>query len=143
MLALLLVSCSGDPFTATPERMDLAAAKGRWIQVGPASYRITVARSCFCTLESTRPVIVTVRNGQVASRRYEDTGADVPPQLAFAYPSVDGLFDVIEQAIANHDETVDVLYDAARGIPVSIQLDGSAMIADDELSYGTRNFVAL
>jgi hypothetical protein len=40
-----------------------------------------------------------------------------------------------------HAETVDVLYDATRGFPVSIQIDGSRGIADDELFYGTRDFV--
>jgi hypothetical protein len=86
-------------------------------------------------------VVVTVRNGQVESRRYEDTGADVPAEFAPAYPTVDGLFAVIEEAIAEQAAAVDVLYDAARGFPVSIQIDGSPMIADDEMFYGTRNFV--
>jgi hypothetical protein len=139
-LVFALASCTGDLFTTRPERIDLAAAKRRWAQVGPASYQITVGRSCFCTPETTRPVIVTVRNGQVESRRYEDTGADVPAQIASAYPSVDGLFDVIDEAIAEHDAVVDVHYDGSRGFPVSIQIDGSVMIADDELFYGTRDF---
>ena len=139
-LVFALASCSGN-LSTRPERIDLAAAKRRWAQAGPASYQITVGRSCFCTPETTRPVIVTVRNGQVESRRYEDTGADVPTQLAAAYPAVDGLFDVIDEAIAEHDAMVDVLYDATRGFPVSIQIDGSVMIADDELFYGTRDFV--
>ena len=138
---LLLASCSGELSTTRPERIDLAAAKRRWAQLGPASYQITVGRSCFCAPETTRPVVVTVRDGQVVSRRYEDTGVDVAAQAAAAYPAVDGLFDLIDEAIAEHDATVDVLYDAARGFPVSIQIDGSVMIADDELFVGTRSFV--
>jgi hypothetical protein len=141
MLSLALASCSGDLFTTRPERIDLAAARLRWAQSAPAAYQITVGRSCFCSPDVTRAVIVTVRNGQVESRRYEDTGADVPADIALAYPTVDGLFDVIDGAIGEQASMVDVLYDAARGFPVSIQIDGSPMIADDEMFYGTRNFV--
>ncbi|NUO94194.1 MAG: hypothetical protein HOQ17_05265 [Gemmatimonadaceae bacterium] len=141
MIMLAVASCSGDGVTSSRQRLDLASAKQRWARFAPASYQITVGRSCFCTPETTRPVIVTVRNGQVESRRYEGTGADVPSQFAPAYPSVDGLFGVIDHAVAEHAATVDVLYDGARGFPVSIQIDGSPMIADDELYYGTRDFV--
>jgi hypothetical protein len=140
MLTLALASCSGDLFTTRPERIDLAAAKRRWAQSAPSAYQITVGRSCFCDPDVTRSVIVTVRNGQVESRRYEDTGADVPAGIALAYPTVDGLFDVIDEAIGDQASTVDVLYDVTRGFPVSIQIDGSPMIADDEMFYGTRNF---
>jgi hypothetical protein len=140
MAMLALASCAGDRLT-NAERHDLFAARRRWVEFGAASYQITVGRSCFCTVETTRPVIITVRNGQVESRRYEDTGLDVPAQIASAYPTVDGLFDIIDAAIAAHDERVDVLYDAGRGFPVSVEIDGAAMIADDEVFFGTRDFI--
>jgi hypothetical protein len=141
LLMLAVTSCSGDVSTTSPVPIDLAAARRRWVQFAPAAYQITVGRSCFCGPDVTRAVVVMVRNGQVESRRYEDTGADVPAQIAPAYPTVDGLFDVIAEAIGQHAATVDVLYDASRGFPVSIEIDGSLMIADDEMFYGTRNFV--
>ena len=141
VLILAVASCSGEQATSTRDIADLAAAKRRWAQFAPAAYQITVTPSCFCPIEAVRPAIVTVRNGQVESRRYEDTGTDVPAAFATGYPTVDDLFDIITKAIGSGTvETVNVVYDATRGFPVSVLIDGSARIADDEMFYATRDF---
>lgn len=141
MVLLALASCSGDLSTARSPQMDLAAARQRWAQSGAASYQITVSRGCNCLDETTGRVIVTVRDGQVESRRYEHTGADVPAWAAQWFPTVDGLFDIVDAALEAHDETVDVVYDASRGFPVSIRTDESATMTDDDHYYGAWDFV--
>jgi hypothetical protein len=138
-LLMMLVSAScGDGSVTGPST--LIEAKQRWAQTAPAAYQITVSRACFCAVDVNRPVIVTVRDGQVESRRYADNGADVDPRIASAYPTVDELFAIIESAIARQAAQVDVTYDAARGFPVTVALDGAVGIADDEQFYGTRDF---
>ncbi len=70
----------------------MMAAHGRWPR--------TIARSCYCAAEINRSVGVVVPNGVVESRRYVDTGAAVAPQFIQYFPSVDGLFALLEEAVA-------------------------------------------
>lgn len=142
MLAAALAACSGDPESPTqPVGLELARAKLRWAQTAPAAYQVTVGLGCFCPVEIARPVVVAVRNGQAESRRYADTGADVDPRFATAFPTVDELFAVIERAIARHAERVDVVYDPLRGFPRSVAIDGASGTADDESFYSMQDFI--
>ena len=126
--------------SSTAVERDLAAAKRRWSVTAPAAYQITVAPSCFCPSEVTRPATLTVRDGQVESRRYVDTGADVDPRYATSFPSVDGLFAIIDAAVARGAARVEATYDATRGYPISIAIDYLFQVADDESFYGASDF---
>ena len=137
---LATTSCDRSPTGLTPTA--LSAAKRRWALTAPAAYQVTISHGCFCVPDVNRPVIVTVRDGQVQSRRYVDTGVDVDPRLASAFPAINELFGIIDDAIARHSERVDVTFDAARGFPITVAIDGAAGIADDESFYGTRDFIA-
>jgi hypothetical protein len=142
MLLVAVAAACGDAGAPTQQiGLELARAKLRWAQTAPSAYQLTIGLGCFCPVEMVRPVIVTVRNGQVESRRYAETGVDVDPRLAEAFPTVDGLFAVIEGAIARHAERVEVAYDLTRGFPISITIDGAAGVADDESFYSVRDFV--
>jgi hypothetical protein len=140
LLALLMVALSGGCSHSTAVERELAAAKHRWAQTAPPAYQVTIVLSCFCVNEITRPVVVAVRQGQVESRRYVDTGAEVDARYAFAFPTIDGLFALIEDAVARNAARVEATYDGARGFPVTIAIDYSATHVDDELFYGTRDF---
>ena len=141
-LIVVLAACGSDGGAPTePVSLELARAKLHWAQTAPAAYQITVGHSCFCPVEVARPVVVTVRDGQVESRRYAETGLEVDPRLATAFPTVDELFAVIDGAIARHAERVDAVYDPVRGFPTSVAIDGKAEIADDEDFYSMQNFV--
>ena len=141
-LLLVLPACGSnivEPIDPIP--LDFAVARDRWAQTAPAAYQYTLRRSCFCGPDATRGVVIVVRNGTVESRRYADTGADVAPNLASSFPTIDGLFVIIlDSFVANPGQTT-VTYDAARGIPVTIAILGSPMIADDESFYTTSDFI--
>ena len=141
-LVVVFAACStGSGASTEPVGLEFARAKLRWAQTAPAAYQITVGLRCFCPVEVTRPVVVTVRNGQVESRRYAETGVEVDSRLATAFPTVDELFAVIEGAIARHAERVDAVYDPVRGFPISVAIDGKSAIADDESFYSIQDFV--
>jgi len=139
LLLLALASC-GDGYSTAPGLRALAQARERWARTAPAAYQITVSRGCYCLLDATRPVIVVVRDGQVESRRYEDTGVAVVAELAGYYPTVEGMFDLIEAAIARGAVQVEASFDATRGFPIEIALDESATMVDDDLRVSTRDF---
>jgi hypothetical protein len=110
--------------TAPPT--DLAQARARWARVGPTAYQYTIFRACECTAEMSGPAVVTVRNGVVQSRVYAQSGAAVPAQLADAFPAVEGLFALVDDAIRNNTTPLVVQYDAAFGYPKEIAIGNRA-----------------
>ena len=117
-----------------------SAAQARWNERRPASYRYTVSRSCECMAETTAPVIVTITNGAVASRRYVSTGADVAPAYAALYPTIDELFAIIDEARRDHVASLDVTYDPTWGFPTHVSIDRNASMVDDEILYVVSAF---
>ena len=104
LLALALVvtttgasECS--VFSSDPAA-SLAAARSVWQRRGIDDYSITISRSCECLPGMAEPAVVVVRDGIVESRTYVRTGLPVPAQFAGGYPSVEGLFDAIEEGLA-------------------------------------------
>ena len=122
-----------------PERQ-LQAARLKWERARPAAYTITVARWCECTQEMSGPVVVTVRDGAIESRTYVASAAAVGPTYADLFPSIDGLFERIDDAHRRRAASVEVTYDPRFGFPVTISIDYDRVMADDELTYRATNF---
>lgn len=131
-LAAVSLAC-GD--STSPEEGDLRAARRRWETAGRLSYSFTLSRSCECTPEMAGPVRVTVQDGAVVSRVYVSGGGPVPPVLESAFPSIDGLFELIEEALRQNAYSLDVRYDATLGYPTIISVDYDRQIADDEFVH--------
>ncbi|MEP6621274.1 MAG: DUF6174 domain-containing protein [bacterium] len=114
------------------------SARARWAANQPAAYVFTMKRVCFCG--DIRAVVVSVRNGSVESRKYEDTGADVPGTFSALYPAVEGLFAIVNDAVARKAESIQATYDPSRGFPVQIDITNMRNAADDGLSVTVRDF---
>lgn len=128
-----------DPDT---ERERLEEAQERWADRGIDDYRIDVQRLCFCAADVSRWVRVTVRNGVVASRTYVDDGTPVvgDPTL---FPDVDGLFEVIDDALDQDAHELEVAYDPVYGIPLVIAIDYLEFAVDEELTLRSQDFQLL
>lgn len=124
--AVVTLSAAACNNGSTAPIVNLPAARARWSRVGPAAYSYTISRSCECLRETTGPVVVTVRNGVVESRQYTLSGEPVPPQYAEVFPSVEGLFALIDDAIRNGTTPLSVRYDPALGYPTRIALGDPA-----------------
>ena len=129
LAAAVLLSGAACNSGSTAPVNTLAAARARWALVGPAAYSYTIQRSCECTVETSGPVIVTVRTGVVESRQYTQSGAAVSPQFIEIFPAVEGLFAIIDTAIRNGTKPLTVLYDPALGYPTRIALGDPAVDA--------------
>ena len=134
--ATILGACGGP----TAPKRQLQAARLKWERARPAAYTITVARWCECTQEMSGPVVVTVRDGAIESRTYVASAAAVGPTYADLFPSIDGLFERIDDAHRRRAASVDVTYDPGFGFPVTISIDYNRIMADDELTYRATNF---
>ena len=137
VLVATMIAASGCSSVTDPEN-ELAQARRLWGDSAPAAYSITISRGCFCPQEVPSPVVVAVRNGVIESRHYKTTGAPVSAAYADGFPGVDGLFDVIEDALKRADR-VDATYDPTLGYPVQVSIDYIKNAIDDELAFGVTD----
>jgi len=109
------------------QRLD--TARQRWQAARTRDYHFTVKRVCFCAPSFRGPVTIVVRD-------------DVPlaPPASFEdVATVPRLHAIVQEAIDDRVERLAVAYDA-RGVPLSISIDRSSMIADDEITYHVTGF---
>ena len=117
---------------------DLAEAKARWRQTRPQAYQFTYSVSCFCGLAG--PVVIEVRGDSVISRRVLATGTPVYPNAIVPSTTIDGLFAILDSALARHPDRFDATYDRTYGYPTSVSIDYYTNAADDEVYYSVLQF---
>jgi len=128
---------------AGPDDLDeLQEARALWVSLGITDYAYVLQRGCFCTLESIGPVRITVRAGVVESLVYVASGGPVI-QGGELWPTVDGLFDVVERAIDGEADKVTAVFDASRGYPLTVDIDYIEQAIDDELTLTVSSFTPL
>ncbi len=111
------------------EQAQLDAARQRWQLAGINDYHFNIERVCFCLPAFRGPVAIVVRDGVPLA----------PPAEFQNVATVPRLHAVVQKAINDRVERLDVGYDA-RGVPVSISIDVSKMIADEETVYHITDF---
>ncbi|MCW2958248.1 MAG: hypothetical protein JWP18_1051 [Solirubrobacterales bacterium] len=111
---------------------DLTVARARWKAAHVRSYRVRVALGCFCPESIRRPRTITVLGG--SPRR--------PPSHLKDVATVPRMFRLIQRSIDRGVAGLDVTY-GARGVPRTITIDVSRMIADEESYYTIDRFVRL
>ena len=116
-------------------RSELEENRDRWEEGRPTRYAVTIERNCFCTPDGRGPVTVTVDGPAVTARVYSDSGEPVPDGLAHVFPSIDGLFDFVLDALDRDAHEVRVTYDAGTAIPISVSVDYEENAIDEEVGF--------
>jgi hypothetical protein len=130
-LALTLtVAACGD----APTNPELEANRQQFSEAMNGSYRFTWRKSCECSAESTAPIRITVQQGTILSALSVETEQPVSSDTLSTLKTIDGVFDMIEDAYARGAASVHVTYDPAMSFPASVGIDYSLSIADDEFS---------
>ena len=93
------------------ESSELSYQWEHWLATGYSSYDFVVVNDCFCITGGVE-VEVSVRSGHVVDVRYADTGRSLPPDLAVLYRDIDGLFQVIDDAISQRAYSIDARYNS-------------------------------
>ena len=109
----------------------------RFERNAPLSYSYTVRVDCECPTDVTRPVDVWVDRGTIEYLLYADDGRPVPFTYANSFPSVEQLFDAIQDGIDRRADYIDVEYDPTYGYPTSVYIDYDRRYTDEELSLTT------
>jgi hypothetical protein len=112
----------------------------KWANNAPADYHFVFQRVCFCPQEIVAPVEVTVADGVVVSRRYVESGQPVTAQYTALFPTMEGVFEVIEDALDRDADRLEVTYDGRYGLPTDATIDYILNAVDDELAFRVRSF---
>jgi hypothetical protein len=94
-----------------------------------------MTRNCFCV--PVGPVLVRVRDGERVETliAVDDAEGPLPLNLVPFYPTVDGLFEVISEALDDGVYELRVTYHPTLGYPTDLWVNRSPSIADEEFGY--------
>ena len=139
-LLALLSGCGILGIGEDGERERLARSMRTWSENQPERYHFVLERLCLCPLEVVSAVEIGVGNGVVVSRRYVQTGQPVSARYVELFPSMEGVFDLLEDALDREAGRIDVRYDSRYGFPFDATIDYVLNAVDDELSFRVRAF---
>lgn len=139
----LAAACLIDPYGSRQSQRELNASRQRWESHQIDDYQYVVEIGCFCPPEVIQPAVVVVRDDTVASVTYVADSQPAPDWAAERFPTVDGLFDVIQQAINREAVELQVSYDRTYSYPRTISVDFRRNTADDETAYRARDLQPL
>jgi hypothetical protein len=112
---------------------DLDDAKSAWQSQSLDTYNYTYQRSCECLDEYTRPKLVEVVNGTIVAIDGSPVESIQRASVTTDIPTLDGLLEVIQDAINQNAFQINVEYDPTYAYPISIFIDYDEMMADDEV----------
>ena len=127
LTTLLLLGACASP--TTPEN-DLADYRTLWEAQRLTDYTFNVRRVCYCQFRS--DVRVTVQGGVITGVTELASEVAHDPEL---FRTIDGLFDLVQDAYDQNAHEVQVDFDPGRGYPTRIWIDYIEMMADEEMGF--------
>ena len=127
LTTLLLLGACTSP--TTPEN-DLADYRTLWEAQRLTDYTFDVVRNCFCLARA--DVRVTVKSGVITS--VTELASEVAHDPEF-FRTIDGLFDLVQDAYDRDAHEVQVDFDPDRGYPTRIWIDYVEMMMDEEMGF--------
>ena len=133
LAGVLLLGSLGCSDSTGPELDRLGEQRALWEAQGLADYTYDVRRVCFCPFRE--GVRVTVVAGVVAGATDLATGEVLEPNELQLYLTIDGLFDLIQDAYNQNAHDVQVEFHSSRGYPTFISIDYLENVIDEELGF--------
>ncbi|MFQ6028686.1 MAG: DUF6174 domain-containing protein [Dehalococcoidia bacterium] len=139
-----VMEVSSEPVpTLEPQDTSLAVMQAQldenrrlWESQGLDAYEMEFRWVCFCHPDYTVLVKVNVSSGDnIDSVAYAENGLPVDQTMFGGFKSVDGLFELIQEAIAKEAHRISVEYHPILGYPVSAGIDYDERIADEERGF--------
>lgn len=138
LVVLVLAGLAGCDDPLGPfEQVEVASE--RWERHGASDYSFVLDRYCECLV--TGPVRLRVVADDVVGAEALP-GSSAPPGSQpdpAQFPTIDELFAQLRAAAEAGPVRFEVEYDRELGYPRSVDVDVSAQIADEELSYEVRD----
>ncbi len=141
-VALGAVGGCSDSLGVTASELDSHFA--RWQAAGLRDYRYDFRRSCECAPAATRPATIEVIGGAVVRVRFAGGGEEfATSEEQRFFPTIDQLFQLIDDAVRNHAAVLVVSYHPVLGYPTNISIDYRREVADDEFTIQASKLEAL
>jgi len=136
-LVLVLGSCEifGLAIGGSGRRAELGRQRAKWARQQITSYNLVYRRDCFCGIEFVTPTYIEVRAGGISTARYSESDAPLPLWVQDRLPTVEALFDIVDNALDREVDLLEVVYDPALGYPRRIAIDYRFSTADDEVTH--------
>jgi Family of unknown function (DUF6174) len=144
--AILIVSAvigcrSGGPGRYDGLATEVSEQRADWRALGLTEYSFVLRRLCFC-VDGGEPYRVHVRGDSLISVRHTQTGEPPQDQFLDLFPSIEGLFLTIEDAIARDAASIEVTFHPQQHYPQSIAIDYETMVIDEELGFAASDLTA-
>jgi len=127
LTTLLLLGACTSP--TTPEN-DLADYRTLWEAQRLTDYTFDVSRVCYCQFMG--DVRVTVQGGVITGVTELASEVARDPET---FRTIDGLFDLVQDAYDRDAHEVQVDFDPDRGYPTRIWIDYVEMMMDEEMGF--------
>jgi hypothetical protein len=125
---LILAACGGDSTTTPANPLD--EQRSLWASQDLTDYTFDVSRSCYCQFVG--DVRVTVKDGVITDVTELASEVARDPET---FRTIDGLFDLVQDAYDRDAHEVQVEFDPSRGYPTRVWIDYVLMIADEEMGF--------
>ena len=125
---LLLAACGSD--SPTPPVNHLGEQRALWASQDLTDYTFDVSRVCYCQFMG--DVRVTVQSGVITGVTELASEVARDPET---FRTIDGLFDLVQDAYDRDAHEVQVDFDPDRGYPTRIWIDYVEMMADEEMGF--------
>jgi hypothetical protein len=124
-------------------RAEIAAQRLKWVAKRIDDYQLTFSRACFCPPEGAGLVVLNVLEGEPVEWLYFLSGDPVAPEWQAVFPTVNGLFDFLEDAIDRGAEEIEVAFDPDLGLPTTVRVDYRLAAADEEIGYEVEKLLLI
>ena len=114
---------------------DLERRRSIWEARNLRDYQIDYQNKTFLPPEEMKPVFITVRSSSIESVVYQSNGQ---PVQEGSYPDVEGLFELVQDAISLKYEEISVTFDPQLGYPTSAWLSWDRRVADGGVGFTAR-----
>jgi hypothetical protein len=130
-----------------PDHTALIAAleenRALWDAQAIDHYQYNFSWVCFCIVDFVRTVSITVENGAITNVVDAETGEALAAERFADYTTIDGLFELVVEAVNDKAQRINIRFDPEHGIPESFFIDFSEFIADEERGGEVSGFAEL
>ena len=124
-----------------PARDALDANRELWRSHEIVDYRYEYRLDCFCAGPGSEPVAIEVSDGEVVRVTLLLTSEEVPPSELSDYPTVDRLFEMMEEWLSRDPYDVSADYHPELGYPTNVFIDFIENAIDEELGFQASGLV--
>jgi heat shock protein HslJ len=138
LIFFILVVTSGCNSSDNNDLAALQSAKTKWDSQSAQFYTIQSQISCFCLAEATVQMRISVSDNLVLSAFDTNSDEVISKQVQKGIITVDGLFSVIETAIAD-SISIEVIYNEVYGYPETAKIDVEQFTSDGGIHFTLSN----